>query len=436
MTNLMTTHGFYGYHLTGLITHGIHQKSLWTIISKRNYLRQGTLKTNSKINHLPIQLPGTIIPGRWWIELIWIPLTGTQYIHRIRSGHFGGLSWIDSQIERIIEKLEEKGKLENTIIIFTADHGAHLGDHNLIHKGTHYERSSHVPFVIWWPEALKPGRVKGFTSHVDLFPTLVELAGGSLPEGLEGKSYYKLLRGKENAPDTAIIEIIGNTALVTRDYKFGLYRQYREGDLYDREKDPEEFYNLINEAEYNDLINGFTRYLYSKDPTLQHDYKNARLIKPLAQKLTLKNGERAAADSIPYLGGESFEISFELNYKNGQGGPVLVHHEGQHGLSLYIDKGILYSGFRTWNNDSIFKIRMLSPGMNKVMLSLNRDGILKASVNNILCAEHETSWPKPVQAGRKEYLKGIMVSGNPGLHGQGRSGATNRVQNLGVKHQI
>jgi len=120
-----------------------------------------------------------------------------EYIHRVRAGHYGGLTLIDRQVERIINKLEEKGKLDNTIIIFTSDHGTHLGDHDLIHKGTHYERSSHVPFVIWWPGALKPGEVEGFTSHVGLFPTLVELAGGTLPAGLEGESYYNVLTGKD-----------------------------------------------------------------------------------------------------------------------------------------------------------------------------------------------------------------------------------------------
>jgi len=337
-----------------------------------------------------------------------------KYIHRIRAGHFGGLSWIDRQVGRIIDKLEEKNKLENTIIIFTSDHGAHLGDHNLIHKGTHYERSSHVPFILWWPEAVKPGRVKGFTSHVDLFPTLLELAGGKLPGGIEGKSYYNLLKGRDSAPDTAIVEILGNTALVTKDYKFGLYRQYREGELYDREKDPEEFNNLFDDPGHGDLVNYLTEYLYSVDPTLQADYENARLIKPFPEKLTLKSGKRAAAENTPYLGGKSFKVSFELNYKNGQGGPLLVHHEGQHGFSFYIENGILYAGFRTWNNDSIFKIRKLSPGINRVVFSLRKDGILKSVINNESCADHLTPWPKPIQAGRKEYLKGIFIPGGAG----------------------
>ncbi|MCF8222708.1 MAG: sulfatase-like hydrolase/transferase [Bacteroidales bacterium] len=337
-----------------------------------------------------------------------------EYIHRIRAGHYGGLTLIDQQMERIFSKLEEKGKLDNTIIIFTSDHGTHLGDHDLIHKGTHYERSSHVPFVIWWPGALKPGEVDGFTSHVDLFPTLVELAGGTLPDGLEGESYYNVLTGKDSAPDTAVIEILGNTALVTKDYKYGMYRRFRETDLYDRNNDPDEFYNIADKPENAELVKAFTEYLYRIDSTLEEDFNNAPLAEPLPVELTLKHGETVSGTDCPYLGGKSFYINAEIETNDNTEGPVLTNYEGQHGFALYIKDGTLNMSFRKWNEDSVINLVNINPGINTIKLTLDTQGILKYTVNGKEAGSSETPWPKPVQPGRKEYLTGITSAGSAG----------------------
>ncbi|MDZ7738512.1 MAG: sulfatase-like hydrolase/transferase [Bacteroidales bacterium] len=336
-----------------------------------------------------------------------------EYIHRIRAGHYGGLTLIDQQIGRIFSKLEEKGKLDNAIIIFTSDHGAHLGDHDLIHKGTHYERSSHVPFVIWWPDALKPGEINGFTSHIDLFPTLVELAGGSLPEGLEGQSYYDVLTGKENAPDTAIIEIIGNTALVTKDYKYGMYRQLREADLYDRKADPDEFMNIVDDPGYSHLVKQFTEYLYRIDSTLKDDFENAPPVRPFPSKITLEHGQMLNRFDCPYLGGKSFSVKAGIDANAVANGPVIVHYEGPHGFSLFAEDGMLKAGFRKWNEDEIVILGRLKTGQNSIFFRLEKDGKISGTINN---REYlaESSWPKPVQAGRKGYLTGIFCAGYSG----------------------
>lgn len=337
-----------------------------------------------------------------------------EYIHRIRAGHYGGLTLIDQQVERIFSKLEEKGELDNTIIIFTSDHGTHLGDHDLIHKGTHYERSSRVPFVIWWPEALKPGEIDGFTSHVDLFPTLVELAGGRLPEGLEGRSYYDVLTGRESAPDTAVIEIIGNTALVTKDYKYGMYRQFREDDLYDRQADPGEFNNIAGREEYKDLVEQFREYLYRVDSTLEEDFKNAPEPGPLPAKVSLENGTSLSGSGCPYLGGKSFRITAEIKTDSKTSGPLLTNYEGPHGFALFIDNSTLKMGFRKWNTDRIISLAGLEPGLNNIELTLDMDGMLSLVLNGNKEGLYETPWPKPVQPGRKEYLTGVLSAGHSG----------------------
>jgi arylsulfatase len=337
-----------------------------------------------------------------------------EYIHRIRAGHYGGLTLIDRQLERILKKLEEKGQLDNTLIIFTSDHGTHLGDHDLIHKGTHYERSSRVPFVIWWPGTLTPGRVEGFTSHIDLFPTLVDLAGGELHEGLEGRSYYDVLTGRGNAPDTAIIEILGNTALVTRDFKYGMYRQFREADLYDRNSDPEEFYNIVDNPEHAEMVKGFTEYLYRVDPTLKRDYENAAPVGPLPDKLSMKQGESVSRNDCPYLGGKAFSVIVDLETDNIPEGPIVVHYEGPHGFSLFAEQGVLMAGFRKWNEEQLITMGRIKTGPNRIQFNMEQDGSLKVVLNNDDEILDKAIWPKPVQPGRKEYLTGIICAGHSG----------------------
>lgn len=106
-----------------------------------------------------------------------------EIIRRIRAAHYGNLTFIDEQVGKILESLKETGQLDNTIIIWTADHGSHLGDHNLIHKATHYERSARVPFVVWAGKNIRKGERKDFSSHVDIMPTFIDIAGGYISSG-------------------------------------------------------------------------------------------------------------------------------------------------------------------------------------------------------------------------------------------------------------
>ena len=195
-------------------------------------------------------------------------------IKRIRAGHYGGLTLIDRHIGRVLKTLEDNGELDNTIVVFSADHGAHLGDHCNFHKGLSYERSSHVPFIVWWPGKLESGRVKGFSSHVDIFPTFVEIAKGNLPETLEGKSLLPVLLGEKEADDHAFIEILNDYSIVTDEYKLGLYTPYDEGELYDRKKDPDELYNVYYQDEYSRIVDSLTTILYEFHPPLKEIMSN------------------------------------------------------------------------------------------------------------------------------------------------------------------
>lgn len=104
---------------------------------------------------------------------------------------------IDIQIEKVLKKLEEMGELDNTYVIYTADHGMAIGRHGLQGKQNLYEHTWRVPFIINGPGIKAGSRVEGNIYLLDVLPTLCDLAGIEIPETVEGKSFKSVLDGKE-----------------------------------------------------------------------------------------------------------------------------------------------------------------------------------------------------------------------------------------------
>ncbi len=106
---------------------------------------------------------------------------------------------IDIQIGKVLKKLEDMGELDNTYIIYTADHGIAIGRHGLTGKQNLYEHSWRVPFVVNGPGIKAGTRVEGNIYLLDVLPTLCDLADIDIPETVDGKSFKPVLEGKENA---------------------------------------------------------------------------------------------------------------------------------------------------------------------------------------------------------------------------------------------
>ena len=117
---------------------------------------------------------------------------------RARAGYYGSVTQMDHQIGKLINFMKQKGLLENTLILFTSDHGDMLGDHHLWRKTYAYEGSAHIPFVLWlprsWREKVRPV-IDCPVTLCDVMPTLLDLAGLPVPEGLDGQSLKPLLSG-------------------------------------------------------------------------------------------------------------------------------------------------------------------------------------------------------------------------------------------------
>ncbi len=124
---------------------------------------------------------------------------GPEQIRRSRQGYYGSVSFIDYQFGRILNALESRGLLENTLVLFTADHGDMLGDHHLWRKTYAYEGSARIPMIIRWPESTQEApRGQHLRQPVelrDIAPTFLEAADLAIPESVEGSSLLELIRG-------------------------------------------------------------------------------------------------------------------------------------------------------------------------------------------------------------------------------------------------
>jgi len=174
---------------------------------------------------------------------------------RLRAAHYGNLSLIDEQIGKIMAELEQRKLLDNTVVVFTSDHGSALFDNQMLHKGTHFPTQMFVPFVVWWPGKINPGERQNFSAHSDLYSTLMEIAGGKPHSGNEGNSLIPMLMDAgEQIKEFDIVETTLVTSIITKKWTCGFHHFNEEVDLYDRDSDPMCHYNLADKPESKDII--------------------------------------------------------------------------------------------------------------------------------------------------------------------------------------
>lgn len=163
--------------------------------------------------------------------------------------YLASTSFVDSQVGRVLAKLDDLHLAENTIVVLTGDHGYQLGEHGLWAKQTLFEGANHVPLLIAAP-GVKPGARSGLAEQVDIYPTLCDLAGLPLPGHLQGRSLKPMLddpatKGKQIAISTMIAPHTKQTGHSVRTDAFR-YIAWEDGGelLYDLRTDPDELHNL------------------------------------------------------------------------------------------------------------------------------------------------------------------------------------------------
>ncbi len=199
----------------------------------------------------------------------------------LMARYWGNITLVDRSVGRILKALEESGKADDTIVVFTSDHGELMGDHGILGKTLMYEESIKVPMVLRAPMVDQPPRhVGGRFSHIDLVPTLMELLGLERHDRLQGRSRVPVLQGYENLDAADVfVEWSGTdghapagfgeaepnrsmvhpyrTIVAADGWKLNLYGK-GQGELYDLNSDPHELENLYHRGEQTGRIADLT----------------------------------------------------------------------------------------------------------------------------------------------------------------------------------
>ncbi|RMF40436.1 MAG: DUF229 domain-containing protein [Planctomycetota bacterium] len=173
------------------------------------------------------------------------------------QAYYASISFADAQLGRILDALEATGLADNTIVLFTSDHGYHMGEHGHWQKTTLFENACRVPLIIAGPGVSETGKASDApVEMVDFYPTLTELAGIAPPPSLSGVSLVPVLHDVAARPrGSALTQYATGYSLRTDRYRYTLWGP--EGvdgaELYDHADDPQELRNLAGRSDWADV---------------------------------------------------------------------------------------------------------------------------------------------------------------------------------------
>ena len=167
------------------------------------------------------------------------------------------VSFVDAQIGYLLQAVKRNGLWDRTIVVFTSDHGYHLGEHFMWGKVTLFEECARVPMMIRVPGLTSAGsHSESLVQLIDLYPTLADLCSIAVPATLQGKSIRPVLEGKNVAVNRAAYTVVARgggdkrflgKSIRTAQWRYAEWGQESENELYDLSKDPGEYRNLARE---------------------------------------------------------------------------------------------------------------------------------------------------------------------------------------------
>jgi uncharacterized sulfatase len=187
-----------------------------------------------------------------------------------KSKYLGEIKCIDDNVGRILKTLRERNLLDDTLIIFTSDHGEYMGEHGLYFKNALYEPAHHVGTLMRWPGRIRPGTVvEECVANVDVLPTLAGLLSLKTSGREQGRDASPLLRREKiDWKDEAFIhkDYFSQSGVFTQEWELGLDKS---GDsvLFDRKRDPLQVNNLYHDPQHKAVVDELT------ERTIQHNKK-------------------------------------------------------------------------------------------------------------------------------------------------------------------
>ena len=190
---------------------------------------------------------------------LWVQNVPKDLTRTLTHGYYAATSYVDAQLGRIIDKLDNLGLAENTMVILISDHGYNLADHTLWNKHTLFNVAIQSPLVVHGPNVPKGARVMGPVEYVDIYPTILQLAELDFPNHLEGNAFAKNL-AYPSLPTKQFVYARYKNGESISDQRFSytawLDNKYNVAAhmLYDRKVDPLETVNLTEIDEYSPVV--------------------------------------------------------------------------------------------------------------------------------------------------------------------------------------
>ncbi|NOV04735.1 sulfatase family protein [Paenibacillus planticolens] len=176
-----------------------------------------------------------------------------QAMEHKRRLYYGMTAFIDAQIGRLLEYLDQTGLRENTLILFTSDHGTQLFDHGFDDKHNYLDATWRIPFIMSMPGTLPCGKVCDFATWTDIAATILA-AGGTYSRYVQGFDLFTpLIQGLDSPRRCAVGTLYKSAAVATQRWKLEYYFEEQTGMMYDRLNDPSERSNLYNDPQYDSV---------------------------------------------------------------------------------------------------------------------------------------------------------------------------------------
>ncbi|WP_281885270.1 sulfatase-like hydrolase/transferase [Paenibacillus sp. YYML68] len=254
-------------------------------------------------------------------------LTEDDY-RRSLASYYGLITHVDDRVGQVVARLKELDLYDDSILVFTSDHGSMMGEHGFIEKwGIMYEEVSRIPLLIKFPKSMHKGTYEAFAEIVDIMPTLLDAAGLEVPERVQGRSLLPMLRGEPGAAKTEVFGHIftgglqTEPALMMRKEQWKLtvypgqerihdrlqldhYLKYTpmfleavvEGELYNLDDDPIEARNLFDDPQHQEMKEALMYRLAEWRSGLGElaDYEALDDVRPVVNSYHLMQGDNMA----------------------------------------------------------------------------------------------------------------------------------------------
>ena len=183
----------------------------------------------------------------------------------IKEAYYATVSFVDAQVGRILDHLDRTGLAQNTIVVFTSDHGYHLGEHGHWQKQTLFDNATKVPLIFTYPGIQKKGvKCEAPVELIDVYPTIMDLVNINVPKHVVGKSLKPIIDNEiESVRSSALTRWKNGYSIKTKRYRFTEWKfDGKLGhELYDHKYDKEELNNLALSENYKPIFDSLQRML-------------------------------------------------------------------------------------------------------------------------------------------------------------------------------